>query len=80
MKYDVTVVTGDMKGAGTDANVLLTIYGTNGDTGKRTITQRFRDLFERNQTDTFQLEALDLGKDTHVLIGMVLSKVKIDTH
>ena len=61
MKYEVVVYTGDVKGAGTNANVFITIFGINGDTGKRPLTQRFRDLFERNQVDKFQLEALDLG-------------------
>lgn len=61
VKYEVVVYTGDVKGAGTNANVFITIFGVNGDTGKRPLTQRFRDLFERNQVDKFQLEALDLG-------------------
>ena len=56
------VVTGDERGAGTDANVYITIYGTNGDTGKRELKQKFRDLFERGRTDKFQVEAIDLGK------------------
>ena len=62
MKYEVLVKTGDVKGAGTDANVDLIIYGENGDTGKRPLKQRFRDLFEKNQVDKFEIEALDLGK------------------
>ncbi|CAH1787210.1 unnamed protein product [Owenia fusiformis] len=68
IKYEVIVITGDIKGAGTDANVHLTIFGTNGDTGKRPLTQRFRDLFERNQTDKFTLECLDLGELTKLKI------------
>ena len=62
VKYEVTVITGDIKKAGTDANVHITIFGTHGDTGKRPLTQKFRDLFERNQKDVFVLEAIDLGK------------------
>ena len=61
VKYEVVVVTGDVKHAGTDANIFINIYGTNGDTGKRPLTQKFRNLFERNQTDKFILEAVDLG-------------------
>lgn len=34
-KYKVHVFTGDVKGAGTDANVFITIYGQYGDTGER---------------------------------------------
>ena len=62
VKYEVTVITGTEKGSGTNANVFVTIYGSNGDTGKRALTQRFRDLFEKGQTDKFTLEALDLGQ------------------
>ncbi|XP_076450682.1 LOW QUALITY PROTEIN: lipoxygenase homology domain-containing protein 1-like [Babylonia areolata] len=68
VKYEVVVHTGDMKGAGTNANVTIIIYGVNGDTGPRPLKQRFRDLFERNQVDKFQLEALDLGELTKVHI------------
>lgn len=32
--YEVSVVTGDVRGAGTNANVYITIYGEEGDTGK----------------------------------------------
>lgn len=56
------VITGNVQGAGTNANVFVTLYGTTGDSGKRALTQKFRDLFERKQTDKFELEALDLGK------------------
>ena len=57
------MITADVRGAGTDANVFVTIFGTHGDTGKRALTQKFRDLFERNQTDKFVLEAIDLGEN-----------------
>lgn len=63
VKYEVIVITGDVKGAGTNANVFLTLYGTTGDSGKRELKQKFRDLFERKQTDKFEIEALDLGTE-----------------
>ena len=55
-------MTSDIRGAGTDANVWITLFGGHGDTGKRELTQKFRDLFERNQKDKFTIEAIDLGK------------------
>lgn len=64
------MVTGDVKGAGTNANVSLTLYGNTGDSGKRELTQKFRDLFERKQTDKFEIEALDLGMLSHYPHGM----------
>ena len=62
MKYGIMVQTGNEHRSGTNANVFITIYGTNGDSGKRQLTQSRRDLFERNQKDNFELEAVDLGK------------------
>ena len=40
----------------------LTIYGEYGDSGKRPLEQRWRDLFERGQTDNFEINCLDLGE------------------
>ncbi|XP_066103488.1 lipoxygenase homology domain-containing protein 1 isoform X2 [Saccopteryx bilineata] len=62
VKYEVIVTTGQEPGAGTDANVFVTIYGSNGDTGKRELKQKMRNLFERGSTDHFFLETLDLGE------------------
>ncbi|TKS84776.1 Lipoxygenase -like proteiny domain-containing protein 1 [Collichthys lucidus] len=62
IKYEIIVITGDQKGAGTDANVFITVYGTNGESGRRQLRQRFRNLFERDQTDRFMLEMLDMGE------------------
>ena len=59
--YEVVVHTGKEEGAGTDANVCITIFGVNGDTGKRALKQGGRDLFERGQVDKFPLEVADLG-------------------
>ncbi|XP_061658036.1 lipoxygenase homology domain-containing protein 1-like [Syngnathoides biaculeatus] len=62
VKYEVIVITGDEKGAGTDANVSITVFGSNGDSGRRRLRQKFRNLFERGQTDRFVLEMLDMGE------------------
>ena len=45
------VYTGDERFAGTDANVFLTIYGENGDTGERALKDSSTNInkFERNQ-------------------------------
>lgn len=46
--------TGDMYGAGTDANVFLTIYGDLGDTGERKLAKsdNNKNKFERGQVPT----------------------------
>uniref|UniRef100_A0AAY5K4A4 PLAT domain-containing protein n=1 Tax=Esox lucius TaxID=8010 RepID=A0AAY5K4A4_ESOLU len=86
VKYEIIVITGDEKGAGTDANVFITIYGSNGDSGRRTLRQKFRNLFERGQTDRFLLEMLDMGEllrvrvehdNTHLSPGWLLDRVEI---
>ena len=64
VKYGIMVQTGNEFRCGTKANVFITIHGTNGDSGKRPLTQAKR-VFERNQKDNFELEAVDLGKSPH---------------
>ncbi|KAJ7335182.1 hypothetical protein JRQ81_013123, partial [Phrynocephalus forsythii] len=62
-KYNITVYTGDVYGAGTDANVFLTIYGDLGDTGERKLrkSETHTNKFERGQEDMFAIQAVDLG-------------------
>ncbi len=62
IKYKILVHTGDVSGAGTDANVSIILYGTLGDTGTRPLKQKGRNLFERGQLDEFMIESLELGK------------------
>lgn len=48
--YEVCVFTGDMLGAGTDANVFINIYGESGDTGERYLKNSDNlNKFERGQ-------------------------------
>eukprot|EP00736_Rhodelphis_marinus_P000918 Rmarinus@m.27357 len=67
-EYQVHVITGDVSGAGTDANVFLIIFGENGDSGTRQLSKKGKNLFERGQTDDFVIKAIDLGE---------LSKVRV---
>lgn len=62
------MVTADTSHAGTDANVSITLYGSNGDTGQRQLTKKRVNLFERGKTDDFKIEALDLGQLTRLRI------------
>lgn len=47
--YEVSVYTGDKRGAGTDANVFLNIFGERGDTGERPLLKSANNFnkFER---------------------------------
>jgi len=68
IKYKIEVTTGDRRGAGTDANVFVTVYGENGDSGQRKL-EGSGNLFERAQTDEFGFELVELGELKKVTIG-----------
>ena len=52
--------TGDVMGAGTDANVFMVMFGENGDSGELALknSETYRDKFERNHTDVFTFSNL----------------------
>ena len=56
--------TGDVSSAGSNANVYLVIYGAKGDTGQLMLRQSgsYKNKFERGKTDTFKIEATDIGQ------------------
>lgn len=61
--YEISVKTGDIRHAGTDANVFLKIFGSLGDTGNLQLkaTDSSINKFERGRTDVFRIEAQDIG-------------------
>ena len=68
VKYKVVVKTGDVRGAGTDANVFAQIFGENGDSGERKL-EASGNNFERGHSDTFGIEAVSLGELKKLRIG-----------
>lgn len=68
VKYKIAVKTGDVRGAGTDANVFIQIFGENGDTGDRKLESSGNN-FERGKTDIFTVEAIDLGELAKIRVG-----------
>jgi len=56
-----TVFTGDVPFAGTDANVYITLFGTNGNSGERLLDNAANN-FEQGMTDIFSLEMRDIGE------------------
>jgi hypothetical protein len=62
--YTVRIRTGDVRGAGTDANVSIILYGDLGVSERQPLTDVRRTSFERGQTDTFEVEDLDIGSLT----------------
>ena len=47
--YQVQVTTGVQEGAGTDANVYLTVYGTKGETMEKKLINTFENNFEKGK-------------------------------
>jgi hypothetical protein len=66
--YEVKVLTGDRRGAGTDANVSIVLYGETGNSGRPKVLQSSAN-FERGATDVFGVESADLGTLTKIRIG-----------
>lgn len=58
------IYTGDVFGAGTNANVFVTLFGELGDSGEKKLmkSQTHMDKFERNQMDRFPIQSADLGR------------------
>ena len=61
-RFKIRTFTGDVSGAGSDANVLVTFYGETSDTGELKLdkSQHFN-KFERGQMDEFDMKFLDFG-------------------
>ena len=67
--YKITVYTGDRRGAGTSANVSVTLYGESGDSGNPFVGCKRRFVWKRSRLSSFDFELLDLGKITKLRIG-----------
>jgi lipoxygenase homology domain-containing protein 1 len=48
-RYKLTVFTGNKRGAGTDANVYVTMFGELGESGERKLDAKRRNNFEAGQ-------------------------------
>nr|XP_039253840.1 allene oxide synthase-lipoxygenase protein-like [Styela clava] len=67
--YTIIVKTGEMKFAGTDANVYFSLTGAGGDkTSRIKLDNTFRDDFERASTDKFKVKLEDIGIPTLVTL------------
>ncbi|KAG1672531.1 hypothetical protein FOA52_002840, partial [Chlamydomonas sp. UWO 241] len=66
--YKVMVKTSDIRGAGTDSDVFLTIMGPKGDTGEQELDASGRDDFERGKLDHFVIKGPDVGEPDRIKI------------
>lgn len=74
VKYKVTVKTGDSVSAGTDAEIMLEIFGDKTNTAKLALNSNVSldktgDIFEKGKIDVFELHAIDIGTLKHIKIG-----------
>lgn len=69
----VVVMTSDIRGAGTDANISIVVHGTKDgqslDTGSHKLDDS-KNNFERNMKDIFMLKTKDVGELTRVVVGV----------
>ncbi|XP_048764444.2 lipoxygenase homology domain-containing protein 1-like isoform X2 [Ostrea edulis] len=70
-QYEVEVMTGNHWAAETDADLFVTVFGDQGDTGRRKLYHSFQegDKFLRGKVDKFVFEAVSLGELSKVQIG-----------
>ncbi|ETE71768.1 XK-related protein 4, partial [Ophiophagus hannah] len=70
-KYVVSVHTGDLWGSETFANIYITVYGAQGDTGVRKLQDSFieGEKFQRNKVDSFLIEAVSLSHLKKIVVG-----------
>ncbi|XP_071154983.1 lipoxygenase homology domain-containing protein 1-like isoform X1 [Mytilus edulis] len=70
-QYVIEVETGDEEGAETSEVIHVNLFGTLGDSGKRYLihNKEKRSKFQRGQTDTFIIEAVDLGRLEALIVG-----------
>lgn len=71
VNYKVEVHTADKRGAGTDADVFVNLFGELGDTGERWLrkSETHRNKFERGNVDVFNIEAVQLKHLNKIRIG-----------
>lgn len=77
----MSVRTGDMFGAGTDASVFLTIYGDLGDTGERKLakSENNKNKFERGQVPKERSNVnAGLSMESHLLFKSQVDKFTIE--
>lgn len=70
-EYEVVVVTGNLKGAGTDANVHITLFGKSGQTPKLHLRANNKNTFERGRSDTFTIASNCVGALTKCRLDVI---------
>lgn len=69
--YTISTFTGDLRGAGTDSNVFITIFGDLGDSGQKLLDTK-ENNFERGKKDIFPVKCPNVGKVSKIRIGQFM--------
>lgn len=68
--YEVRVTTSDVRGAGTDADVYITLEGSGGRSEEIRLFNS-TDNFARNRTDVFNIKSVDVGSNMCLSVRLV---------
>ena len=68
--YEIHLETGDMKLAGTDNDVFITLVGDCGSTQKHYLDKRWYNDFERGAEDSYKIHDRNIGTIEYIIIGM----------
>mmetsp|Transcript_2922 Transcript_2922/g.4439 ORF Transcript_2922/g.4439 Transcript_2922/m.4439 type:complete len:1085 (-) Transcript_2922:650-3904(-) len=77
-QYTLTIKTGDLPRAGTDARVYIALIGTLGRTREQLLDKTMHDDFERNRTDVYDMTMPDVGEPLMVYVRRGHSMVSPD--
>ena len=69
VQYEMTVYTGDVKSAGTDSAISMTMFGTEGTT-PQFVLDKDESRFERGGVDMIRMDLDDVGKLLKVRIAV----------
>ena len=67
-EYEVVTVTGERRGAGTNAKVFMTLFGKSGSSGKVHLTNTTKSMFDAGSSDTFRFKSNCVGPMTKLRI------------
>jgi hypothetical protein len=71
VSYQIVVTTGNVRGAGTDANVFVQLFGDQGETAVVTLPA-VKGSFESGKTDVFTIQAKNVGTVNKLRIGYTM--------
>ena len=69
MQFEIEVYTGDVKSAGTDSTISMTMFGTDGTTPEF-VFDKDESRFERGGVDLIKMDLYDVGKLLKVRIAV----------